>query len=171
MAAKNESGDGKFVITRRFKYSRELIFDAFTQSEHLSQWFGPTGSKVIKSQIDLRPGGLNHYGLQMPDGSAMWGKCIYREIERPSRLVYVQSFSDEQGNITRHPMSPTWPREMLTVITLEKTDEGTELCIQWSPIEATEEERNTFNSAMAGMNQGWTGTLDKLDEYLGNKAS
>lgn len=162
---------GEFVITRRFKFPRELMFDAFTKPEHMHQWWGPKGSTVIKAEIDLRPGGVNHYGLRMPDGSAMWGKSVYREITPPSRLVYVQSFSDENGNITTHPMSPTWPREMLTTITFEETTEGTQLSIQWSPVDATETERNTFNAAMSGMNQGWSGSLDQLQQYLQTIAS
>jgi len=166
MHAKNECGDGEFIITRHFKLPRQLMFDAFTKSEHMHQWWGPKGSKVIKAELDLRPGGMNFYGLQMPDGSSMWGKSIYREIVPPERLVYVQSFSDEAGNITRHPMSPTWPPEMLTVITFEETGEGTQLSIHWSPLNATEEERKTFNAAMSGMHQGWTGSLDQLEQYL-----
>jgi len=168
MLAKNESGDVEFTITRHFKFPPELIFDAFTKPEHFNQWFGPTGSTVIKSSIDLRPGGLNHFGLKMSDGLALWGKYIYREITPPKRLVYVQSFSDEHGNITVHPLSPTWPREMLTIITFEKINDGTQLCIRWLPINATEEERSTFNAAESSMNQGWGGTLDKLVEYLSN---
>jgi len=157
---------GEFIITRRFKFPPQLMFDAFTKSEHMHQWWGPKGSTVIKAEMNLRPGGINHYGLRMPDGSAMWGKSVYREITPTSRLVYVQSFSDEAGNIAKHPMSPTWPREMLTVITFEETGEGTQLTIQWSPVNATDEERATFNSAMSGMNQGWTGSLDQLEQYL-----
>jgi uncharacterized protein YndB with AHSA1/START domain len=33
-------------------------------------------------------------------------------------------------------------------------------------LNATESERNTFEDGMAGMKQGWTGTLDQLAEYL-----
>jgi hypothetical protein len=39
----------------------------------------------------------------------------YREITPRSRLVYAQSFSDKDRNITRHPMAPNWPQEMVTM--------------------------------------------------------
>lgn len=53
-------------------------------------------------------GGIYHYGLRAPDGGTMRGKFVYREILRPERIVLVNSFSDEAGNLTRHPTSPTW---------------------------------------------------------------
>lgn len=165
MVAKNKQDGGILIVTRHLNYPRELVFDAFTP-EHMHQWMWPNGGTLIKATVDFRTGGTNHFGLHMPDGSSWWGKCIYREVTRPTRLVYVQSFSDEAGNTTRHPMSATWPREMLTTISFEAVGTGTQINIQWSPINATEEEQATFNSAMNGMNQGWKITLDQLEQHL-----
>src|SRR6266545_2230370 len=103
-----------FVISRVFDAPRDLVWKAFTEPERMQEWWGPKGFKVIASKMDLRPGGTYHYGMKAPDGSRMWGKFVYREIVRPERIVFVNFFSDESGNITRHPMSPTWPREMLS---------------------------------------------------------
>ncbi len=69
--------------------------------------------------MDLRPGGTYHYGMKAPDGAPMWGKMVYREISPPERIVFINSFSDEAGGTTRHPMAPTWPLEMLSVFTFE----------------------------------------------------
>ena len=52
------------------------------------------------------------------DGHVIWAKFVYREIAAPQRLVWVHSFSDEAGGLTRHPLSPTWPLELLTTVTL-----------------------------------------------------
>ena len=60
-----------------------------------------------------------HYGMRGPDGSEMWGKFVYREIAPPERLVFIVSFSDENGGMTRHPMAPTWPLEMLNTLTFD----------------------------------------------------
>ena len=49
----------------------------------------------------------------------MWGMFVYREIVRPERIVFVNSFSNENGDVTRHPMAPDWPLEMLTTFTFE----------------------------------------------------
>jgi uncharacterized protein YndB with AHSA1/START domain len=156
----------EFVITRVFDAPRALVWQAFTEPERMRRWWGPKGFTVIASKMDLRPGGLYHYGMRAPDGSTMWGKFVYREIVRPERIVLVNSFSDEAGNITRHPMSPTWPLQMLSTFLFGGKDGRTTLTIQWSPLDADETERATFAGAHPSMQQGWTGTLDQLAEYL-----
>jgi uncharacterized protein YndB with AHSA1/START domain len=78
----------------------------------------------------------------------------------------VNSFSDEAGGITHHPMSPTWPLEMLTVFSFEDLGGKTKFTVNWSPLNATEEERATFAAGHASMTQGWTGTLEQLEAYL-----
>jgi uncharacterized protein YndB with AHSA1/START domain len=161
-----KGAENEFVITRRFDAPRDLVFAAFTEPERMKQWWGPKGFTVIASKMDLRPGGTYHYGMRAPDGTAMWGKLVYREIVRPERLVLVNSFSDEAGGLTRHPMSPTWPLEMLSTFLFVEADGGTALTIKWSPLNARPEERATFAGAHDGMRQGWTGTLDQLAEYL-----
>jgi uncharacterized protein YndB with AHSA1/START domain len=82
-------------------------------------------------------------------------------------MVFINSFSDEAGGITRHPMAPTWPLEMLSTFTFEEAPGGkTKLTIRWSPHNATDEERKTFDAGHDSMRQGWGGTLEKLTAYL-----
>ena len=42
----------------------------------------------------------------------MWGRMMYREIVPPEKIVFINSFSDEQGGLARHPMAADWPIEM-----------------------------------------------------------
>jgi uncharacterized protein YndB with AHSA1/START domain len=156
----------EFVISRTFDAPRDLVWKAFTEPERMQQWWGPKGCKVVASRMDLRPGGIYHYGMQMPDGHEMWGKFVYREIVPPERLVFVNSFADKDGNITRHPLSPTWPLELLSIFTFAEHEGKTTLTIRWSPLNASEVERKTFAEGHGSMQQGWTGTLDQLAAYL-----
>jgi uncharacterized protein YndB with AHSA1/START domain len=166
-AARTEAPvEKEFVISRLLKAPRELVFACFTEPEHMKQWWGPKGFKVIAANMELRPGGFYHYGMQAPDGSKMWGKFTYREIEKPSRIVLVNSFSDEAGGITRHPMAPSWPLQMLSTFLLDTEGDGTRLTIKWVPLNPTDEERATFEAGFAGMNQGWSGTFEQLEAYL-----
>ena len=96
----------------------------------------------------------------------MWGKFVYREIVKPERIVFVNSFSDELGGTTRHPMSPTWPIEMLSIFTFTENNGKTIFTVRWSPLNPTEAERKTFDEGRASMNQGWSGTMDQLADYL-----
>ncbi len=166
-SAIHASETGVFTLNRHFNAPRELLFNVFTDPTHMTHWWRPKGFKVIAANMEFTPGGSYHYGLQGPDGSTMWGKMSYREIVAPERLVFINSFSDAEGNLTRHPMSPTWPLELLTRLTFEEQADGTLLTLHWSPLpSATDEERKTFNAAHASMQQGWGGTLDQLSTYL-----
>lgn len=155
-----------FVISRTFDAPRDLVWRAWTEPDRLAQWFGPKGTKIIHSQNDLRPGGTYHYGMRNPDGKEVWGKWIYREVLRPQRLVFIGSFSDEKGGMSRHPLSRTWPLELMSTITFAEDRGKTTITIRWEPYNANQEERKTFAAAQASMNQGWSGTFEQLEAYL-----
>ncbi len=155
-----------FVITRIFDAPRALVWKAWTERECLMQWFGPKGFTMRVATLEFRPGGVFHYCLRSPDGHDMWGKFVYRDIVTPERIVLVNSFSDEKGNLTRHPMSPTWPLEMLSTTTFAEHECRTAITVQWTPLNATEAERKTFDTSHDGMQMGWTGTFEQLAEYL-----
>jgi uncharacterized protein YndB with AHSA1/START domain len=155
-----------FVISREFNAPRELVWKAWTERERLMKWFGPKGFTMPAAKLDFHAGGTFHYCLCAPDGKEMWGKFIYREIVPPQKLVFVISFSDEDGGVTRHPFSTTWPLEMLTTTTLVERDGKTILTIEWVPLNSTDEESKTFDAARDEKTQDWTGTFAQLDEYL-----
>ena len=156
----------EFVITRLFDAPRELVWKTFTDPEHMQHWWGPKGFKARVVKMDFWPGGVYLYSLKSPDGHEMWGKFVYREIVAPERVVLINSFSDENGGLTRHPLSPTWPLEMLSVFTFAEQDGKTLFTLKWSPYNATDTERQTFEAGRKSMQGGWTGTLDQLTEYL-----
>ena len=82
---KKESGDGAngakpFIISRVFDAPRDVVWKAHTECAHLKHWWGPKGFAMTHCEIDLRPGGFFHYGLMSPDGQAIWGKFLFREV-------------------------------------------------------------------------------------------
>ena len=165
MSEKGKSVD--FVISRVFEAPRALLWQCFTEPEHMRQWWGPKDSTVVASKMDLRVGGTYHGAMRDPSGRVMWAKFVYREIVPPERLVWVHSFSDENGGLTRHPLSPTWPLELLTTVTFEDEPDGkTKLTLRWTPLNATAEEQKTFDSSHDGMTQGWNGSFERLAAYL-----
>jgi len=157
----------EFVISRDLDAPRDLVWACFTDPAQMQQWWGPKGFTVIASKMDLRAGGMYHYGLKAPDGPPMWGRFIFREVSPKDRMVFISSFSDEAGGVTRHPMAPDWPLEMLSTFTFEDLPGGrTRFTVRWTPHNATETETRVFNDSLANMNQGWSGTLEKLESYL-----
>jgi uncharacterized protein YndB with AHSA1/START domain len=157
---------GEFLITRVFDAPRDLVWKAFTEADRLAQWWGPKGFKMLTCKVDLRPGGIFHYGMQAPDGSEMWGKWVFREIVAPERLSMVISFSNKDAGVTRHPFAPVWPAEMLGTSTFAEQGGKTLLTSRTVAYNATEAERQAFEAGFGSMKQGFSGTFDQLDAYL-----
>ncbi|MBI3557699.1 MAG: SRPBCC domain-containing protein [Deltaproteobacteria bacterium] len=166
--AKETGGKEQFVINRTFDAPIELMFDVWSQPNHLAKWLAPGGGKMEFLRADITPGGSSFYCMPMSPGVKMYGRTEYRELSRPNRIVYAQQFCDENEKVARHPMSPTWPETMLT--TVQFAQEGanrTRITITWEVHNATtREELETFIKARGGLTQGWTGSLDQLDAYL-----
>ena len=160
-----------FEIERSFPVSLERLYQACASEEDLKHWMAPAGAKVIITSRDFRAGGICLYGNVLPNGMEMWGRQTFKEITPNRRLVYAQSFADKAGNLAAHPMAPTWPKEMLTV--MEFIPEGpkqTKLKISWIYSGIDKAEAATFHAAHEGMKGGWTGSLDTLQAYLAKGA-
>jgi uncharacterized protein YndB with AHSA1/START domain len=167
MLAPTKTAD--FVIVRVFDAPRDLVWRCFAEPERMKEWFGPKGSVIVDSTMDFRVGGTYLGAMRDPSGRVMWAKFVYREIVAPERLVWLHSFSDAAGGLARHPLSATWPLELLTTVTFEDSPGGkTKVRLRWSPHNATAEEIKTFDAARDGMTQGWTGTFERLAAYLAN---
>jgi len=108
----------------------------------------------------ISSGGVHHSAMVGPDGKEMWGKMVYREIVAPERLVYINSFSDAAGGNTRHPLSATWPLEMLSTFTLTESAGKTTLGLTWTPHNATAEEIATFEERTPG--------CSRMDRHAGS---
>jgi uncharacterized protein YndB with AHSA1/START domain len=159
----------EFVISRTLDAPRDLVWKAYTEAERLAQWWGPKGSTIRVIKLDVRPGGIFHYSMAYSAGKEMFGRFIYREITAPVRLVFVSSFSDEKGGITRAPfpqIGQTWPLEVLNETTFSEEGDKTTVSLRAVPINAIEEELATFAGMFDSMRQGFGGTFDQLDAYL-----
>jgi uncharacterized protein YndB with AHSA1/START domain len=156
----------EFVIERAFDAPRDLMWRVWTDPEHMKHWFGPKGVTVVHSDNDFRVGGTYHYAMKTPDGTVMWGQWVYREITPPERMVFVSSFSDKDRGLTRHPLAPEWPLELLSTIEFAERDGKAVVVVHWTPINATDAEWSTFKGGQASMNQGWSGTFEQLENYL-----
>lgn len=155
-----------FSISRIFKAPRRLVWQVLTESEHVGNWLSPEGFRTIHAAMDFRVGGSYHYGLEGPGGMQMWGKQVFREIVPQEKIVYLQSFSDKSGGLSRHPMAPTWPLEMLAMTMCEDLGAETKVTIIWEPYNSDEAGNATFDAARAGMAIGFGGTFAKLEAYL-----
>jgi uncharacterized protein YndB with AHSA1/START domain len=157
-----------FVLDRTFHAPRALVWTAFTQADHLAKWFSPKGMTPGKNRMDFREGGVYHYEIITPDGTSHWGRWIYREIVDQERMVYHVSFSDEGCGITRHPMAPNWPLETLSLSEFSDVEGCTRIHLEMSVLGSDPVALKAFDEARSSMTQGWSGTMDLLDDYLAN---
>lgn len=154
------------TVTRVFDAPRLRVFQAWTEPERLARWWGPAGYTFVTGRLDLRPGGVFHYGLRSPAGQEMWGRFTYHAVVAPERLVFVSAFADAVGEIARNPFSPVWPLEVVNVLILAEEAGRTTLTLRGGPFNAAPAEYDAFVAAQTSVQKGLRGTLDQLADYL-----
>jgi uncharacterized protein YndB with AHSA1/START domain len=141
---------GELVITRLFDAPRELVFECWTQPEHLQHWQGaPRGFTVTSYESDIRPGGFFRICMRSSEGADRWLEGEYRAIEKPERLAFTHAWLDAD----RKPGKPT-----LVTITLAERDGKTELTLRQTGFPSAE--------SRDGHKYGWNSALDVLVDYL-----
>jgi uncharacterized protein YndB with AHSA1/START domain len=142
--------DREIAISRVVAAPRRLVFEAWTNPEHLSHWFlGPEGWTMTISELDLRPGGAWHFVWRRCNGSKMEMRGVYREIVTPKRLVFTESWGGD------------WPE---TLNTLTFTEEDGTTLIRLTVRYPSKEARN--KALRTGMADGVSDTFDRLADYL-----
>lgn len=159
------TGHPSFTLSRTFKASKELVFDAFANEAALAKWWGPAEAPIDVISLDFRPGGTFHY--KMKGQQVNYGIFHYREISRPDSISWVNSFANEKGEVIKPPFEGMdVPKEMLIRIKLSEKDGITTLDLFSEPVNASESEVSTFNGMMDSMRQGFGGTMSQLESYL-----
>lgn len=154
------------VIQRTFDAPPDLFYEVFTQADHMKHWKSPRGFEMTIVKQDLTPGGMAHYSQTSPDGQILWNKFDYIEIVPNEKLVYTNSFSDEEGNTLRAPFSEMWPLRILNTITFQADGDKTGLTLHGKAYEATKKEIQFFESFKENNEAGFADTFELLDEYL-----
>jgi uncharacterized protein YndB with AHSA1/START domain len=93
VAAKKNSIDVEtdarsIISTRVFDAPRDLVFSAWTDPEHLAQWWGPNGFTTTTHSFEFRPGGVWRFVMHRPDGRDYQNRITFDEIAPPERIVY-----------------------------------------------------------------------------------
>ena len=90
------------VIERTFDAPVAVIWQMWTEPEHLSAWYGPDGASIPVAEMDVREGGTRLVCMEVPTPGGpmqMWFTGEYREVRENERLVYTESVCDEHGNV------------------------------------------------------------------------
>ena len=145
------------VIERSFDAPVDLIWEMWTVPEHFKTWYGPEGATIPVAKMDVRVGGRRLVCMEVPSpGGAMrmWFTGEYREVVENERLVYTESMSDENGNVSSPSdmgMPEGHPVTTEVRVELEDVDGGTKMVMTHVGIPA--------DSPGAA---GWAMAFDKL---------
>jgi len=141
-------------VTRTFEAPRDLVFDAFTDPRHLAQWWGPHHFTNPRCEFDARAGGAIHIDMRGPDGTVYPMKGEVKEVLRPERLVFTTTPLDDKGNTLF---------EVLITATFAERGGKTTVSVNAHVVRI---EAAVAEQMLAGMQEGWTQSLERLEQYV-----
>ena len=138
------------TLSRVIRADADTLFRAWTDPRDLMQWWRMEGEgwSFAGASIDLRVGGAYRLGMTAPDGKKHVAFGVYREIERPTRLVFTWDWED-------NPIGDT----LVTVEFNAIDGDRTEVAIT--------HERFADAARMGRHEQGWTQLLRLLEQFVG----
>ena len=144
-------------------FERELrapaaeVWRSWTRAEDLEAWWGPVGWTTTVHALDVRPGGLWHFGMG-PAGEArdVWIRSIYTEIIPGTALSYVEGFSDEDAtDLDPEPNNVT--------VEFIELDAGVTRLVMHVRFASAERLEAMIARGLLG---GWESAYDRLDAHL-----
>jgi uncharacterized protein YndB with AHSA1/START domain len=157
MNIQEKFGEGTVEIVRVFDAPRALVWQAWTDPKMLAQWFGPRGFNSRVPELDPRVGGSLRIVMHGPDGNDYPMKGIFREVAAPERLVFSNIAIDNEG---KHLL------EGLTTVTFSEQGGKTKMTLHTYAVGLVP----IAKQMLAGMEAGWTQSIDKLEELLESAA-
>ncbi len=135
-------------MTRTFAAPRDQVYAAWTEPEHLKQWWGPEGFTSPDAAIDLRVGGRYRAGMRAPDGTEMAVVGEYTEIAAPERLAFTWAWDPPMGG----------PEDTLVTVEFRDLGDMTEVVLtheRFLSVESRDQHQH-----------GWTSTFVCLEQAL-----
>ncbi len=144
------------TIRREFNAGRQLVWDAYTKSELLDQWFAPKPLTTKTKHMDFREGGYWHYAMVEPNGTEYWGRTDYTKINPINNYKALDGFSDATGAINAELPRAVWE--------VSFTDFNENVIVQTVVTYKSLADLETV--IQMGLKEGMLSTLEKLEELL-----
>ncbi|WP_316745731.1 SRPBCC domain-containing protein [Pedobacter gandavensis] len=151
----------ELYLTHLFNAPVEMVFQAWTDPQQLTQWYAPDGCSIIYKALNLTENGSFHSCIQDPVHGDCWVKGQYLEVKAPEKLVFSMTLSNEAGDTlaaTEAGKPGDWPLEILTTVLFTAVGQQTKLSIHQTVPEASAKENGAY--------QSWIKMLDKLSALL-----
>ncbi|RFM32533.1 SRPBCC family protein [Chitinophaga silvisoli] len=151
-----DRGNNTLTIQREFLADHARLWDHYTRSELLEQWFAPPPMSTRTKSMDFREGGHWHYAMVEPNGTEYWGMTQYKTIHPIQELQYADAFCDEEGNINTDIPGADW--------TITFTDQGDRTLVQ--SVLTFKSLADLEQILEMGMEDGMKATYETLDQLL-----
>ena len=131
----NDSSDRELILSRLLNAPRELVWEVWTNANHIKNWWGPNGFTNTIFKMDVKAGGEWDLIMHGPDGTDYKNKSVFTEIIKPKKIVYEHVSApkfvatitfEEQGNktmLTWHMLFES-KEQFIQVVKTFKADEG-----------------------------------------------
>lgn len=151
MEEKSKTADREIIISRLLNAPVNLVWEVWTNPEHIKNWWGPNGFTNTIHSMDVKSGGEWNLTMHGPDGTDFKNKSVFKEIIKHKKIVY------------QHVSSP----KFLATVEFESQREKT--MIKWHMLFESKEQFiqvvKTFKA-----DEGLKQNIDKLDHYLTTQA-
>lgn len=88
MNQQNHTTNRELVITRLLNAPVELVWEVFTNPEHIKNWWGPNGFTNTIDTMEVKPGGIWEFVMHGPDGTDYKNKNTFKEVVKHQRIVF-----------------------------------------------------------------------------------
>ncbi|MPZ83130.1 MAG: SRPBCC domain-containing protein [Actinophytocola sp.] len=143
----------ELVITRVFDAPRELVFECWTDPNHLARWWGPSGFTAPSVTVNGTEGGAWRTCIRNEEGVEYWSSGVYLEIRPPERLVF---------SFTWDPVADQPVEDTLVTVTFADRDGKTEMAFHQSGFDTVE--------SRDGHESGWRECFADLAAYVAGGA-
>ncbi|OJJ15269.1 activator of HSP90 ATPase [marine bacterium AO1-C] len=149
MNNQQQPNDRTLSLERTFNAPLQLVWEAWTQSDHIAHWWGPKGMQTTVIEHDFRVGGQWKYSMQMPDGKEFISEGKYLEIEELKKIISTADFK---------PMT-----EGVEIQAFFEAD-GDQTKFTFNVVHTTAE--YCQQQEQMGFYNGWGSVFDRLGEFL-----
>ncbi len=143
----------ELYISRVYDASRNQVFRAWTEVEHMCRWWGPKDFTNHSCEIEGRVGGRLSIVMRGPDGQDYPMRGTFTEFKVPERLAFDFEALDKEDKAVL--------RGRLTLIL---ADEGGKTRLSLSTY--AEGDGDDAAQKLAGMETGWNQSLERLAATL-----
>ncbi|SDF66275.1 SRPBCC family protein [Chitinophaga filiformis] len=144
------------TVKREFDAEVALVWEAYTKSELLDQWWAPKPWKARTKTMDFREGGSWHYAMVGPEGEEHWALANYQKIEPKKSFTGLDAFADAEGNVNKQMPQSKWE--------ISFTDKGQITLVQI--LISYEDLAQLETTIQMGFKEGLAMAMEGLDELL-----